>query len=80
MQWEIFPVNGTAEIDFLVQHEDLIIPVEVKAEENLQAKSLKIYVEKFSPEKSVRTSMSLYRKENWLTNIPLYAVELIGRI
>lgn len=71
--------NGTAEIDFLVQYEDQVIPVEVKAEENLQAKSLKTYVEKFSPKQAIRTSMSPYRKESWLVNIPLYAIELVGK-
>lgn len=66
--------NGTAEVDFLVQSKNEIIPIEVKAEENLKAKSLKVYVEKFSPKKAIRTSMNNYREESWLTNIPLYAI------
>ena len=66
--------SGTAELDFLVQNDDRIIPIEVKAEENLQAKSLKIFTEKYKNENAVRTSMSDYRKEEWLTNLPLYAV------
>ena len=57
-----------------------IIPVEVKAEMNLRAKSLKVYQEKFSPEVSVRTSMSDYKKEEWLINLPLYAIEQISKI
>jgi hypothetical protein len=52
----------------------LVIPVEVKAEENLQAKSLKVYLEKFSPTVSIRTSMSDFRQQDWLTNLPLYAI------
>lgn len=48
--------------------------MEVKAEVNLKAKSLKTYREKFNPEISVRTSMSDYKKEDWLVNLPLYAV------
>ena len=67
--------SSTAEIDFLVQFSDQIIPLEVKAEENLQAKSLKSYNEKFSPPVAVRTSMSDFRIDNWLTNVPLYAFE-----
>ncbi|GAA4795135.1 hypothetical protein GCM10023231_24430 [Olivibacter ginsenosidimutans] len=66
--------NARAEIDFLVQLSGEIIPIEVKAEENLQAKSLRVYYDKFQPKIAVRTSMSDYRKESWLENIPLYAI------
>ena len=68
--------NGTAEIDFLLQNEEGIIPVEVKAQENLQAKSLKLFCEKYHPNLAVRTSMSDYREQDWMVNIPLY---LVGR-
>ena len=71
--------RATAEVDFILQIESDIIPIEVKAEENLKAKSLKQYVEKFSPEYAIRTSMSDYRKEEWLTNLPLYALRSINR-
>lgn len=67
--------TATAEIDFLVQSNDKIIPIEVKAEENLKAKSLKVYTQKFQPAFSVRTSMTDYRSEEWLINVPLYAIE-----
>lgn len=66
--------KGIAELDFLFQCEDDIIPLEVKAAENLQAKSLKAYCQKYKPKVAVRTSMSDYREENWLVNIPLYAI------
>lgn len=69
--------NNTAEIDFLIQNKNEVIPIEVKAEENLKSKSLKIFVEKFENKNAIRTSMSKYREENWLTNIPLYAVDTI---
>lgn len=70
--------NATSEIDFLIQYSGQIIPIEVKAEENLQAKSLKLFCEKYKPEYAIRASMSDYRKEDWLTNLPLYAInELI---
>jgi len=66
--------NARAEIDFLVQLSGEIIPIEVKAEENLQAKSLRVYYDKFHPKTAIRTSMSAYRKESWMENIPLYAI------
>jgi len=67
--------NSTAEVDFIIQSEDKILPLEVKAAENLQAKSLKSYYLKYDPKLSARVSMSDYRFENWLVNIPLYAIE-----
>lgn len=66
--------TAKAEVDFVIQNNGKIIPVEVKAKENLQAKSIKSFHQKYNPESSVRTSMSDYRKESWLTNIPLYAI------
>ena len=70
--------RGTCEIDFVVETNEKIVPLEVKAETNLKAKSLKIYRERFNPELSVRTSMADYKKENWLLNLPLYAIENIA--
>ena len=66
--------NATAEIDFIIQNGQEIKPIEVKAEENLKAKSLKVFVEKFENKNAIRTSMSKYRKENWLENLQLYAL------
>ncbi|TRX00806.1 ATP-binding protein [Flavobacterium gawalongense] len=67
--------NATAEIDFVLQDQNEIIPVEVKAEENLKSKSLKVFVDKFENKNAIRTSMSKFRTENWLTNVPLYAID-----
>ena len=69
--------RGSCEVDFVIDTGERIVPVEVKAEVNLRAKSLKTYHEKFNPEISVRTSMADYKKEEWLVNLPLYAVEEI---
>lgn len=69
--------RGSCEIDFVIDTGQTIIPVEVKAEENLRAKSLRSYHDKFQPEIAIRTSMSDYRKEEWLLNLPLYAIEEI---
>ena len=72
--------RGSCEIDFVIDTGKRVVPIEVKAEVNLKAKSLKTYKEKFSPEIAVRTSMSDYKKEDWLVNIPLYALDLIKYI
>jgi uncharacterized protein len=66
--------NATAEVDLLIQLQNEIIPIEVKAEENLKSKSLKVFVEKYKPSKAIRTSMNGYREQDWLTNVPLYAI------
>ncbi|MCR5331807.1 MAG: AAA family ATPase [Lachnospiraceae bacterium] len=64
--------NSRGEIDFLIQKDGKILPIEVKAEENLQAKSLKAFTGKFDMH-GIRISMSDYREQDWLTNYPLYA-------
>ena len=69
--------RGSCEVDFMVDTGERTVPVEVKAEVNLKAKSLKTYYEKYQPEISIRTSMADYRPEEWLMNLPLYAIEEI---
>ena len=69
--------RGSCEIDFVVDTGEHIIPVEVKAEINLRAKSLKTYQEKFAPEIALRTSMADYKKKDRLVDVPLYAIEEI---
>lgn len=66
--------GNTAEVDFIIQNKNEVIPIEVKAEENLKSKSLKVFVEKYHNKNALRTSMNKFRKEDWLTNIPLYAI------
>lgn len=66
--------NATSELDFLIQTDEHIIPLEVKAEENLQAKSLKVFMQKYRMKKAVRVSMSEFREQNWLINFPLYNI------
>ena len=66
--------KSTYEVDFIIQKGKNVVPVEVKAEENLRAQSLKVYCEKYKPEYAVRTSMSNYREQDWMTNLPLYAI------
>lgn len=69
--------NSRGEIDFLLQYEAEVIPVEVKAEENLQSKSLRTFINKHPQLHGIRFSMSNYREQDWLTNYPLYAVECL---
>lgn len=66
--------NSSGEIDFVIQSETCCVPVEVKAEENLRARSLRAYCDKYSPEIAIRTSMSNYREQDWMNNVPLYAL------
>jgi predicted AAA+ superfamily ATPase len=72
--------RSTGEVDFVLQLEGLILPLEVKASENLQAKSLRSYYERFAPRKALRTSLSGYREEEWLINIPLYAITALSEV
>jgi predicted AAA+ superfamily ATPase len=66
--------RSNSEIDLLLQHANEIIPVEVKSAENLNAKSLRIFCQKFNPQTVIRTSLSDYRQESWMTNVPLYLI------
>jgi uncharacterized protein len=74
--------RATAEIDFLLQYSNRPIPIEVKAEENLKAKSLKVFSEKFQIPLALRTSMAMYKEQDWMVNFPLYAVgrEMVERV
>jgi len=72
--------RGIAEIDFLIQAGNALYPIEVKAEENLRSKSLKVFYQQFMPKKSVRLSMSEYRDEGWLVNLPLYLISQLGEL
>ena len=72
--------RGGCEVDFVADTGEEVIPIEVKAEVNLRARSLKTYCEKYSPRIAVRTSMTDYKKEEWLTNLPLYAISWLPRL
>ncbi|MGF7231266.1 ATP-binding protein [Arachidicoccus sp.] len=72
--------NARAEVDFVLQYEGKIVPVEVKAEENLKARSLSVFSEKYRSKICIRTSMSDFRQQEGLINLPLYAISEIGSI
>jgi predicted AAA+ superfamily ATPase len=65
--------NSKLELDFLIQRDNVLVPIEVKAEENLRAKSLRQFYSNHEDSRPVRLSMSDYRRESWMTNVPLYA-------
>lgn len=67
--------NSTLELDFVIQTEDKVIPIEVKAEENLRSKSLSSFLEKNPELHGLRFSMADYREQERFTNIPLYAIK-----
>ena len=67
--------NSSGEIDFIIQQEMYCIPIEVKAEENLRARSLRAFCEKYNPEIAIRSSMSNYREQDWMVNVPLYVLD-----
>jgi len=71
--------RSTAEVDFIVQNKGEIIPIEVKSEENLKAKSFKLFCEKNKPAKAYRSSLTDYKEESWMTNLPLYAINTITK-
>lgn len=66
------PDSGSAEVDFVIQKDKLIIPLEVKAAENLKSRSLRSYADKYKPKKCFRLSMAKYRAQEWMENLPLY--------
>ncbi|MDR3180007.1 MAG: DUF4143 domain-containing protein, partial [Holosporaceae bacterium] len=72
--------KGTAEVDFLLQNEGEIIPIEAKASVNLKAKSLKAYMDYYKPKIAVRTSLGRYGKHENLCDVPLYLLGELSEI
>jgi len=72
MYWT--PQKPTAEIDFAIERDSGLVPIEVKADENLRSKSLRSYIDRFHPDAALRFSLSNYREQEDMTNVPLYAI------
>ena len=72
MYWT--PEKPTAELDFAIEGPSGLIPIEVKAEENLRSKSLRSYIDRFHPPAALRFSLADFRRQEDLTNVPLYAI------
>ena len=66
--------GGTAEVDFVVQRERDVVPIEVKATRNLRSKSLRVYQEKYAPDVAVRSSLAPYARHGNLVDLPLYGL------
>jgi predicted AAA+ superfamily ATPase len=71
--------NSTAEVDFVIQNDNEIIPIEVKSGTNLQSVSFKFFCEKYKPARAIRTSLADYKEETWMTNVPLYAIDMVTK-
>ena len=69
------PEAGKSEVDFVIQKELKIVPIEVKSGENLRARSLRVYFDKYQPSECVRASLAGYQQQDWVKNIPLYLIE-----
>ncbi|MBQ2870406.1 ATP-binding protein [bacterium] len=67
--------TSRSEVDFVIQVDSKVVPVEVKAATNLKARSLKIYMEQFKPKLALRTSLADYKKTDNLIDLPLYVIE-----
>lgn len=65
--------KSTIEIDFLVQFDGKVLPIEVKAETNVRAKSMRVFIMNHPDLMGVRFSMLPYQQQDWLVNVPLYA-------
>ncbi|MGN1246293.1 MAG: ATP-binding protein [Muribaculaceae bacterium] len=72
--------NSRQEVDFIMEREGVMLPIEVKAEENLKAKSLRQFSEEQKVAMAYRLSMSDYREESWVTNVPLYAAFMVMKM
>ncbi len=72
--WEC---GNQAEIDFVIYNDDGIIPIEVKADNNISSKSLKVYMNRYKPKYAIRISSKNFGFENNIKSVPLYATFLI---
>lgn len=72
MYWT--PDKPTAEVDFAIENKSGLVPIEVKSSENLKSKSLRSYIDRFSPSEAARFSLSNYRVQDDFVNVPLYAI------
>lgn len=66
--------RSTSEVDFVIHEQGEVIPIEVKSGENLKTKSFRLFCEKYQPSKAIRISLTDYKEESWMANVPLYAI------
>lgn len=65
--------SNTAEVDFIINNKDGLIPIEVKAGENVMSKSLNIYMKQYNPKYAIRVSAKNFGYANNIKSVPLYA-------
>lgn len=75
LQQEAFywsPDLAKSEVDFVIQKNNIAIPIEVKAAENVKSRSLRVYVDKYKPKLAIRASLKNFEKQDYFENVPLY--------
>jgi predicted AAA+ superfamily ATPase len=72
--------SARAEVDFIIQQRNMVIPLEVKAERNLRAKSLKIFLDTYKPKTAIRSSLADFNRDGPLVDLPLYAVSRLQNL
>ena len=69
--------RSTSEVDFVIQKENSVIPIEVKSGENLRSRSFTLFCQNFSPDKALKTSALPYREDKTVLNVPLYGISAV---
>ena len=72
--------GNTAEVDFIIQSDELVLPVEVKSGLNVRSHSMQVYRSKYNPKVAIRFSMQNLKYDNGLLNIPLYLIDQLPRL
>lgn len=67
--------RSTSEVDFLVQEEGMVIPIEVKSGNTVKSKSFRFFCDQYKPVRALRASLNMYHEESWMTHLPLYAID-----
>jgi predicted AAA+ superfamily ATPase len=80
MELRYWRSGNTAEVDFVIENRDGVIPVEVKAADNVRAKSLGVFAGKYKPPYSIRVSSKNFGFANGIKSVPLYAAFLTGKL
>lgn len=71
--------NSSGEVDFVYEYAGKIYPLEVKANQNVRARSLRAFVDKYEVPQALRLSLARYEQQDWMTNVPLYAANALPR-
>ena len=83
-KFEVLPQYWTsdaqAEVDFIIQYGNGIYPIEVKSDQNVKSRSLRIYIDKYKPKLGVRLSLRNLKYDNDILNIPIFLSEYIDKL